>query len=164
MTRFALRPCKMLFARRRSDQLLHPLALCGDIGNPSTAEAGLLFLGHLKPVQCFAIITGCLSEDAKRIVANYNHLVLGVDIRFARCLIERSQKFLSRSIQVAAYAEDHSPAEVKTRHRAVTFRAEPALEEVPGECAQIFLKSLFNRSAALSSLPFRQKRLQTGIR
>src|SRR5437667_2655310 len=164
MTRFPLRPCKMLWARLLSDQRLHLLALCGDIGNPSTAEAGLLFLGHPEPAQCFPIITGCPGQDAERIVANNNHLVLGVDIRFARCLVERSQKFLSRSIQVAAYAEHHAPAEVKTRHRAVAFRAETALEEVPGECAQIFLKSLFNRSAALSSLPFRQKRLQTRIR
>src|SRR4029077_840734 len=130
-------------------------------GNPSTAEAGLLFLGHPKPAQCFAIITGCLNKNAKSIVANYNRFGLGVDIRCARCVVERSQKFLSRSIQVAAYAEHHAPAEVKTRHRAVSFRAETALEKVPSECAQIFLKSLFNRSAALSRLPFRQKGLQT---
>ena len=71
------------------------------------------------------------SEDSKRIVANNNHLVLGVDIRFARCLFERSQKFLSRSIQVAVYAEHRAPAEVKTRHRAVAFRAETTFKEVP---------------------------------
>src|SRR4029077_8286124 len=106
----------------------------------------------------------CLGEDAERIVANYNHLMLGGNVRFPWCLVERSQKFLSRSIQVAALAEHHATAEVKTRHRAVSFGAETALEKIPGECTQIVLKSLFNRSAVLSSLPFQQKRLQTRIR
>src|SRR5437016_9481981 len=90
--------------------------------------------------------------------------MLRIDIGFARCIIKCSQKFFPGSIQVPAHAEHHAPAEVKARHWAVAFRAETALEEVPGECAQIFLKSLFNRSAVLSSLPFRQKRLQTRIR
>src|SRR6266705_4609306 len=97
-------------------------------------------------------------------MANYNHLVLGVDIRFARCLVERSQKFLSGSIQIATHAEHHATAEVKARHRVVAFRAETALEKVPSQRAQIVLKTLFNRSAVLSSLPFRQKRLQTRVR
>src|SRR5438034_5951369 len=95
-------------------------------------------------------------------MANDNHFVLDVDVRLARGRVERSQKFLSRSIQVAAHAEHHTSAEVKARHRPVSFRAEAALQEVPGECAQIFLKSLFNGSAVLSSLPFRQRGCRRG--
>src|SRR5205085_11602789 len=90
--------------------------------------------------------------------------MLPIDIGFARCIIKCSQKFFPGSIQVAAHAEHHAAAEVKARHWSVAFRAETALEEVPGACAQIFLKSLFNRSAVLSGLPFRQKRLQTRYR
>src|SRR5205823_13614120 len=108
-------------------------------------------------------ITACLGEDAERIMADDNHLVLGVDVRLARGRVERSQKFLSGSVQIAAHAEHHTSAEVKARHRPVSFCAEGALQEVPGECAQIFLKSLFNGSAVLSSLTLHKKRLPTRV-